>query len=108
MKLFVTIFLCAAAVFFLYRTVLRLAAGFGKRELARSPHAGETDGVLYIYAEAGSLEYYIRCALMANATDPVRIVVNIRESDACREEMIDITERLARESKYLTYRLIKD
>lgn len=102
----IAVLLGMAAVYGLYMLIQALIARFGKRELMRSGVSSEENGDINIYANAESLEYYIRCALMSSSLERVRIVVNIRKSDAAREEMIDITQRLGRTHKNLTYRLI--
>lgn len=95
-----------AAVYGLYMLICALAAKFGRRELMRSGVSSEDNGDINIYANAENLEYYIRCALMSSNLEQIRIVVNIRKSDASRDEMIDITQRLGRNHKNLTYRLL--
>ena len=105
MKLFWIIALSAGAVIAILFLTLVLAACFGRRELSRTS-ADMDDDTIQIFAQAESLEYYIRCALMAGTLGRVQIVVNIHREDAHRDEMIDLTCRLGREHKNLTYRLI--
>ena len=102
----IAIFLGMAAVYGLYMLSNALASGFGRKELKRSDISSEENGAINIYANAESLEYYIRCALMSASLEKIQIVVNIRRNDISRDEMIDITERLGRTHKNLTYRLI--
>jgi len=106
LQYWIAILIGAAAVFGLYMLVCALAARFGRRELIRSGAATEEDDAIHIYANAESLEYYIRCALMSSNLEKIRIVIHIRKNDACRDEMIDIAERFSRTHKNLTYRLI--
>ena len=101
----IAVLLGAAAVFRLYMLGCAFAAKFGRRELMRSGMSSEEEDAIHIYANAESLEYYIRCALMSSNPEKIRIVVHIRKNDACRDEMIDITERLSKTHKNLTYRL---
>lgn len=106
LQYWIAVLLGAAAVFALYMLFCAFAAKFGRRELLRSGVSSEEDDAIHIYANAENLEYYIRCALMSSNLEKIRVVVNIRKNDVCRDEMIDITERLARTHKNLTYRLI--
>lgn len=106
LQYFIAVLMGAAAVFGLYMLFCAFAAKYGRRELMRSGAASEEDDAIHIYANADSLEYYIRCALMSSNLEKIRIVVHIRRNDACRDEMIDITERFSRTHKNLTYQLI--
>ena len=102
----IAVLLGAAAGYGLYMLICALAAYLGRRELIRSGVSSGENGDINIYASVESLEYYIRCALMSSNLERIRIVVNIRKTDASREEMIDITQKMSRNHKNLTYRLI--
>lgn len=105
MKLFLPILFSAAAVIGFFFLIRSIAVFLAKRELSYS-HAAVCDDTIQIYAQSESLEYYIRCALVAGMDNRTQIVVNIRKDDENRDEMIDIARRFSGEHQNLTYRLI--
>lgn len=98
--------LCSAALLCgLYLLACAILAWLYRRGHMSGAKAGE-DGSLSVFAEAETLEFAIRCALAASKGGTIPVVVHIRREDPSRGEMIDMTEKLSRTYKNLSYRLI--
>lgn len=97
---------CAAVLCGLYLLMLAVLAVVCRRELRKTAAWKEKDGELSVYAEADSLEYAIRCALLASGGGKIAVTVNIRHDDRARDEMIDMTEKLSKTHKNLRYRIV--
>lgn len=88
MNLCAVIFFSAFAVVCVYFIFRALFSAFARREIAKSKVVRKRKDTFQIYADANSLEYYIR---MASAVKPeMNIIVNIdqRLSDAKEQEFI--------------------
>jgi hypothetical protein len=90
----------STAVFaFLYLALRFIFSSFAKREIEKSGKVKRKGGTLDIYADAESLEYYIRMALLA---DPcATIIVNIDKSSSEAEELEYIAALFARRTRGL-------
>lgn len=101
------IFGSAAILLCLYYFACRLLAWVIHRsELSHDSIKREENGDIGIYADAENLEYMIRCALLSSRGGKIKVVVNICRTDDRCGEMIDMTEKIARTNRNLTYRLI--
>ena len=98
------LFLCAAGIAIFYLICYFLISRSASAELSRSGAVREKDSI-QIYAEADSLEYYLRVALAASATDRMTIVVNIPKRDGRRAEMKAIVRMMRRRHKNIFYRM---
>ena len=96
--------LCAAGVAFIYLISHRLIVWYASAELSKSGASVEDDAI-QIYADADSLEYYLRIAIAANADDRVTIIVNIPKSDVRKDEMKEIVRMMRRRHKNIFYRM---
>jgi hypothetical protein len=94
--------LCAVGLVFLYLAVYFCICRFARGELSRSGASYE-DGAIRIYAEAESLEYYLRIALAASGADRVTIIVNIPRNSAKKNEMLEIVRMMRRRHKNIFY-----
>ena len=93
------LFLCSAVIAALY-----IVCRFASAELSRSGAVREKDSI-QIYAEADSLEYYLRVALAASESDHMTIVVNIPRHDGRKQEMKAIVRMMRRRHKNIFYRI---
>lgn len=98
------LFVCAAGIALLYLVFYFLVIRYARAELSRSGAAREKDSI-QIYAEADSLEYYLRVALAASAADRMTIVVNIPKHDKRRSEMKATVRMMRRRHKNIFYRM---
>ncbi len=98
------LFLCAVGIALLYLVFYFLVVRYARAELSRSGAAREKDAI-QIYAEADSLEYYLRVALAASAVDRMTIVVNIPKHDKRKSEMKAIVHMMRRRHKNIFYRM---
>jgi hypothetical protein len=96
--------LSAAGIAFLYFVLYFCIYEYARAELSRSGASWEDDAI-QIYAEADSLEYYLRIAIAANANDRVPIIVNISENDSRKNEMKQIVRMMRRRHKNIFYRM---
>ena len=97
--------LSAAGIAFLYFVLYFLLCRYARAELSRGGASWEDDSI-QIYAEADSLEYYLRIAIAASANDRVAIVVNISESDGRKNEMRETVRMMRRRHKNIFYRMM--
>ena len=97
--------LSAAGIAFLYFILYFLIFRYARAELSRSGASWEDDAI-QIYAEADSLEYYLRIAIAANANDRVPIIVNISESDGKKNEMRETVRMMRRRHKNIFYKMM--
>ena len=98
------LFLCSAGIAALYLVCRFLICRFASAELSRSGAVREKDSI-QIYAEADSLEYYLRVALAASAMDRMTIIVNIPKHDGRKQEMKAIVRMMRRRHKNIFYRI---
>ena len=98
------LFLCAACIALLYLLFYFLIIRYARVELSRSGAVREKDAI-QIYAEVDSLEYYLRVALAASASDRMTIVVNIPKHDRRKSEMKAIVRMMRRRHKNIFYRI---
>lgn len=99
MELCAVIFFSAFAVMCVYCIFRALFSAFARREIAKSRVVRKHNGTFRIYADAQSLEYYIR---MASAVKPeMDIIVNIDQRRADAKEQEFIAQRLARRARSL-------
>ncbi len=96
--------LCAAGVALVYFIFYRLIVRYASAELSKSGASVEDDAI-QIYANADSLEYYLRIAIAANAGDRVTIIVNIPKNDGKKNEMKEIVRMMRRRHKNIFYRM---
>ena len=96
--------LSAAGIAFLYLVLYFCIYEYARAELSRSGASWEDDAI-QIYAEADSLEYYLRIAIAASANDHVAIIVNISENDSRKNEMKQIVRMMRRRHKNIFYRM---
>ena len=97
--------LCAAGIAVLYLIGHFGLCRYARAELSRGGASWEDDSI-QIYAEADSLEYYLRVAIAASANDRVAIVVNISESDGRKNEMRETVRMMRRRHKNIFYRMM--
>ncbi len=90
---------CALAVMFMYLLFRALFAAFAGREVRKSDKVKRKAGTLQIYANAESLEYYIRMSLSAEPR--MAVIVNIDKNSAEAEELAYIAGVFARRTKNL-------
>ena len=89
-----------SAVFALAYLVLRAAfSRFARGELQKSERVKRKAGVLQIFADAQSLEYYIRMALLSEPM--ATVIVNIDRNSKEADELLYIAGVFARNSKNL-------
>ena len=96
--------LCAVGIAFLYLVCYFLICRYARAELSKSGALREKDSI-QIYAEAESLEYYLRVAIAASGPNRVTIVVNIPKTDGKKNEMKDIVRMMRRRHKNIFYRM---
>jgi len=99
-----TIGLCAIAVALLYLAIRYLFLRFASAELSAGGARREGDAI-QIYAQADSLEYYLRLAVAASDTDRLTIIVNIPKNDEQRNEMKATVRMMRRRHKNIFYRM---
>ena len=98
------IFLCAACIALLYLFFYVIVVRFACAELSKSGALREKDAI-QIYAQADSLEYYLRIALAASAADHMTIIVNIPKTDSRKNERKEIVRMMRRRHKNIFYRI---
>ena len=96
--------LSAAGIAVLYLVLYFCICEYARAELFRSG-ASWADDAIQIYADADSLEYYLRIAIAASASDRVPIIVNISASDGKRNEMKQTVRMMRRRHKNIFYRM---
>lgn len=82
MDIALKIFLTFAVVYGAYMLVLGILSLVGARELEKAGIAVDTDGDIEIPARAETLEYLVRCALVATTFERRNIVIIIDGDDA--------------------------
>ena len=97
--------LSAAGIAILYLVLYFCICEYARAELSRSGASWEDDAI-QIYAEADSLEYYLRIAIAASANDRVSIIVNISKNDNRKNEMREIVRMMRRRHKNIFYRMM--
>lgn len=105
MDFWLYILISALVVALVNLAVRRLAVRMAKRELTLFG-ARICDDVIEVYADAKSLEYYTRCALMAADENRISVIVYVPRAHIEKDEMLDTIAKLRRRHKNLTYRLI--
>ena len=105
MNFWLEILISTAVAIFLYFVFRILILIFASHELDRSEKIIRKEDSLEVFADADSLEYYLRCALAAS-DGKVEIVVYIRKNSDDKADMLDILMKLKRNHKNLSYRLI--
>jgi hypothetical protein len=97
--------LSAAGIAFLYLVLYFLIFRYARAELSRSGASWEDDAI-QIYAEADSLEYYLRVAIAASSDDRVTIIVNIPKNNGRKNEMRETVRMMRRIHKNIFYRMM--
>ncbi len=105
MNLWLKILAAATFLVLLYGLYCLMAVLFARHELDASGIVKRQENAIEIFAEAESLEYYLRMALAASG-ESVVVVAYVKRDSADREDMIDTVMRLHREHKNLSYRLM--
>ncbi len=93
--------LVVAVLYFLIRAAL---IGTAKRELARMGAEWDETRIV-LCATADSLEYALRCALLA-ADGRSTVIVSVPSRSADREELMDIIARFSLRHQNLRYQMI--
>jgi hypothetical protein len=97
--------LCAAGIAVLYLIGHLGLCRYARAELSRSGAVWENDAI-QIYAEADSLEYYLRVAIAASSDDRVTIIVNIPKNNGRKNEMRETVRMMRRRHKNIFYRMM--
>ncbi|MBO5023240.1 MAG: hypothetical protein J6D11_02885 [Clostridia bacterium] len=97
--LFFDVAVSAAVLALAYFAFRALFSAFAKSEVRKSDKVKKKAGTLQIYANAESLEYYIRMSLYAEPRTAV--IVNIDKNSAEAEELAYIASVFARRTKNL-------
>ena len=82
-----------------------LKCRYAHAELSRSGAVWENNAI-QIYAEAESLEYYLRVAIAASDADRVTIIVNIPKNNGRKNEMRETVRMMLRRHKNIFYRMM--
>ena len=90
------------SLYFVFRVMLFL---FAEHELETSLKTRQTRDAIEIFADAESLEYYVRLALVA-AEGKTEVVAYVKKDSADKADMLDIIAEMKKEHKNLSYRLI--
>ena len=98
------LFVSAAGIAVLYLIFRFLIFRFACVELSRGGAVRQRDAI-QIFAEADSLEYYLRVALAASTPDRMTIIVNIPKHDTRKGEMKAIVRMMRRRHKNIFYRM---
>ena len=96
--------LCAAGIAFLYLIFYFGFCRYARAELLHGGALREKDAI-QIYAEAESLEYYLRVAIAASGAERLTIIVNIPKNDGKKDEMKEIVRMMRRRHKNIFYRM---
>ena len=96
---------CALGIALIYLILYDLVVRYASAELSASGALREKDAI-QIYARADSLEYYLRVALAASASDRITIIVNISKNDRNKDEMKEIVHMMRRRHKNIFYRMM--
>ena len=99
-----TIVICALTIALLYSLVHFIIFRFASAELSKSGASRERDAIR-IYADAESLEYYLRVAIAASGRERLTIIVHIRKDDPGQNEMKAIVRMMRRRHKNIFYRI---
>lgn len=98
------ILIAALLVAFLYYVFRMIYILFARHELDASACNRKADAI-EVFADANSLEYYLRMALAA-AEEQMAVIAYIKKESVDKDEMLDIVARFRRTHKNLSYRLI--
>lgn len=90
---------CSAVFALAYFSFRSLFSFFAKSEVRKSNKVKRKAGTLQIYADAQSLEYYIRMALLSEPR--ATVIVNIDRNSKEADELLYIAGVFARKSKNL-------
>jgi hypothetical protein len=90
------------SVYFVFRVMLFL---FAEREVIASEKTERTEDAIEIFADAESLEYYVRLALVA-AEGKTEVIAYVKKDSADKADMLDTLAKMKNEHKNLSYRLI--
>lgn len=107
MNIYQILWLCLSAlgIAFLYFIFHFCICEYARAELSRSGASWEDDAI-QIYADADSLEYYLRIAIAASESGRVPIIANISASDPKKNEMRETVRMMRRRHKNIFYRMI--
>ena len=97
--------LSAAGIAFLYFVFYFFICEYARAELSRGGASWEDDAI-QIYADADSLEYYLRIAIAASANNHVPIIVNISENDSRKNEMRETVRMMRHRHKNIFYKIM--
>ena len=97
-----TVILCAPAIAFVYLLFYFIVFRFASSELSQIGASREKDAIR-IYADAESLEYYLRVAIAASGRERLAIIVHIRKDDPGQNEMKAIVRMMRRRHKNIFY-----
>ena len=92
----------ALSLYFVFRSMLFL---FSEHEVEASEKIVRTEDAIEIFADAKSLEYYVRLALVA-AEGKTEVIVYVKKDSADKADMLDTLTKMKNEHKNLSYRLI--
>ena len=90
------------SLYFVFRVMLFL---FAEHELDASLKVQRSQDAIEIFADAESLEYYIRLALVA-AEGETEVIAYVKKDSADKADMLDTISKMKKEHKNLSYRLI--
>ena len=96
---------CALGIALIYLVLYELVVRYASAELSASGALREKDAI-QIYARADSLEYYLRVAIAASASDRITIIVNISKDDKNKDEMKETVRMMRRRHKNIFYRMM--
>lgn len=105
MNFWLEILIGAALAAFLYFAFRIMLVIFARHELDSSERVNRGDDAIEVFADVESLEYYVRCALVA-ADDSTEVIVYVKKDSADKADMIDILVKLRKHHRNLSYRLI--
>ena len=105
MNFWLEILVSTALVLSLYFVFRLMLFFFAEHELDASLNAQRSQDAIEIFADAESLEYYIRLALVA-AEDKTEVIVYVKKDSADKADMLDTISRMKKEHKNVSYRLI--
>ena len=101
MNVFLNILLTFSVVYGFYILFSALLSYLSQNELGRYGFYPDQDGNYTISCDADTLEYLIRCALMATTFERCKIYVRVREND---DKADFIAERMRRRHKKVILR----
>ena len=92
----------AVSLYFAFRMMLII---FAEHEIDSSKCAIRKKDAIEVFADAESLEYYVRLALAA-ADERMAVIVYVKKDCADKADMVDILSKLKKCHKNLNYRLV--